>query len=1017
MRDIFKDFEAFYEEEIFQQSLENCNATEQKVFNKSIYLLRTEPINDGSIIYYHQNDSEEKSIKTNKAVSYWCGMDGEELFLRGELLTIDGKRKLIVSFAIPCKNAQGLEKYSTEQLISFERKMKNYSQKKKKTIYSQLAKLDKYPQKENRKNNNLQMASVEELESLFEIVGELLPEDVRAEVQRCFTNIKTLRRENSERETCRKVVCYLLSYPWWSTDDVYDIETIKKHLNTTHIGQEYAKKVLLKEAYGVKQSEDKTPCILLIVGPPGSGKTTLATSFLQGMGKSYGIINVSGISDEIVLAGSGKEYENGKPGAIFLTVQNVGNGGGLILDNIDQVDAKCINALNSLLDKKFVDHFLMVPVDMTKTWILLLANDIKDVNQSFLAKVDEVICLEQYKVEEKEEIINKVLVPRHSEKYNMQQTEDFSKEVCEEIIRFSAGQSIGRIEKIVQAIFLSAVERRESFPHITKQNFQEYYSLGNIEDIKKEYATSHAEYERKTMACYPWFPRSIQERNVELMNLLTHGTKEEREYANKALRITSNILKDEVTRADVSDIYRELNQTHYGLDSVKNAVCRDILSHSLTKTSKVKAIVLSGCAGVGKTSIARSVAKAMKRPFVKISLNGVSTAERLKGSPKTYRDAQAGLIASNVGKEGICSYSTVVLLDEVDKMIVRDEQNNPNFALYDILDSDNGGYYEEFLECIFPTEDILFILTCNDITKLSPIILDRCEVIEVGGYSRKQKKAIIQSYVIPKIAERYRLDEICMSDEVLNILLDDYCISTGVRDAERAVAKVIEQKALNSGQMLNHDILEIAESDLRQGLGGKQFGHNDFPEQSKECCGQARALAVAGNCGVTFAIQITDNMYGEEETKITGLVKGSFEESIAVAKTLVCNKLKCTLPKIHIHATDAGTPKDGPSAGLTLFVSMMSFMKKIAIPNVAFTGAIDLFGNVRVMGGLYLKLCSAERAGVEKVYIPKENYIQLCDSKEIDAFDMQIVPISHVDEIMEALFGEEMKTCIQQQHK
>lgn len=1006
MSSFWDRFESNTRKEIYEREVRAQEADCREDFELAGVLVFAVETNNGSEIMCEGEDKECYILHTNKSYNFWHGMEGKEVFLRGSLLRKDSEERLIVLHAIPCRNAKGLAKFSNEQLLKFEPTMKHFAPDMRETLYNQLADLESWDDSEKLRTSLSISAGIEEMELMFGVMKHLLPKEVVEEVQRCIGIVKAGARGATEKENCRKTMYYLLSYPWWGNDEICDKEQVEARLDETHVGLKYAKKELLKEIVGVNASVEKIPRIILLVGPSGSGKTSLARSYFDGMGKVHSELNLARIKDEVLLAGTGKEYENGRPGNVFLRLHHIGNGGGLILDNVDQTNPECMDALNSLLDKKFVDHFLMVPVDMSKVWIVMTAKDINDVSPIFMAKVDKVIQMDSYTKEEKSEIINRVLVPRYCKEYQIEENGTFTEEVCREIMRFAAGKSIQTIEQIVQDVFLAAKDMEETFPQITLETFGKYYSLGEPDKLKELYATTYAEYDTKVRGCFHLYPKSVQERNAELLDMLTYGTDDDKAYASKALKVTANILRGENEPIHVHEIRKALDETHYGMEEVKNAVCRNVASREVVRDSKIKVMLLDGCAGVGKTSIARTVAKAMNRPFVKISLNGISDGEDLKGGAKSYKDAQPGLIPRNLAKEGVGSYHAVVLLDEVDKMGVKNGKNDPYAALHDILDSDNGGYYDQNLECFVETKNIIFILTSNDKGRLPDTILDRCEVIDVGGYSLKQKRSIVLDYVIPGMTKRYQVEHIQMKDDALDMLLKEYCVSLGVRDAERALEKIIENKAVYSDENQLEKHLTICKQDVKLALGGMKNRNNEPVKQADSQCGNARALAVAGNYGVWFDIQVASNEYGEEPVKVTGLAQGSFAESIDVAKTLVCNRMQCAMPKIHIHATSEGIAKDGPSAGLTIFSCMMSYMKKEPLPNVAFTGAVDLFGNVKKIGGAELKLKAAERAGVEKVYMPKENYEELCDSNEIENHDVKVIPITHVDEIVEELFGK-----------
>lgn len=989
------------EEDIYNDTLTDYDIEDYDEIDIIVELNSVEKREPYSRIVFFNGEHKEE-YDTDKPINYWHNMCGKRIHIKGAVVYEGHKEKLIVLKTTIDEENETVSNILTEKEIKKYGSLMNcLSDKQQNILYSMIIKIKSMNLEDKKVEEVVRFISEVELKILYEVIRPVLPINVCAEVERCISEFNM--GSTIEKTNCKKVLYYLLNFDWLGNDKYVGISEVQERINKSHIGMNYSKQKLLEELMAYYHSEDKNPEVFLLVGREGCGKTSLAKSFINALGKTCSEFCLAGKTDEMLFNGSSRGYENGRPSELFMKLYEVGCDGGIILDEIDKADTVCLNALQNLIEKRIQDDFLQITLELPKLWVICTANDIKNINPAFLSRLT-VINVDEYSNKEKERIINEIIIPKMCKKYKIEQEKRiFSTDVCEKIIGLEAGKSIRAIEKKIRQIFIKAIAREEEWPRVTVDNINDYIDYSdNLENVRRTHAKDYADIERKVSVCNKEYPVSIQKRNAELLELALRGTTEEKEYALSALRILANILTENVEKVDINKLKKTLDESHYGLDKTKEMILRDIAAHSLQKEDSIKAILLDGCPGVGKTSIAKTIAKALHRKFVKISLNGVSSAESIKGFLKTYKGAQPGIIASSLAKAEVGSYSAVVLLDEVDKMIV-DGTHDPYTSLHDLLDN-NGGLYDQYLRATIKTDNILWILTSNDKSKIPETILDRVEVIDVGGYTAKEKYTITKHYVIPKIAKKYALNEIQIGEEALTILINDYCISNGVRDVEKAIEKIIETVAVQNNLNIGKNVV-IDSNMIRNVLGAKIAGYNDFPTRTQLEYGQARALAVSGNYGSVFGIQIVENPYGADDIEVTGLAKGSFAESIRVAKTLTCNKLNKPMPKIHIHILNPGIEKDGPSAGITLFACMMSFMLKKALPNVAFTGTIDLFGNIGVIGGEKLKLAAAEKAGVEKVFIPIENYEMLCANNELSLFSkLDIYPVSHIDEVIEALF-------------
>jgi ATP-dependent Lon protease len=415
-------------------------------------------------------------------------------------------------------------------------------------------------------------------------------------------------------------------------------------------------------------------------------------------------------------------------------------------------------------------------------------------------------------------------------------------------------------------------------------------------------------------------------------------------------------------------------------------------------------IGLNGNAGTGKSSTAMSVAKASNRNCIKINVGGVGGAEIIKGTNKTVHNAGPSMIIRELAKSGHGCYSDVIILDEVDKA-------TPDFfnALYEFLDPNEEFIYDQYLGCHIPKNNFIVILTFNDIRCIPLPIRDRMEVIEYSNYSIQDKKVIISNYILPKLRDKFSIGFLTIEKAALELYVNHYDVLPGMRNVERDFEYILMNIARhNKGAF--EDSISIDKELIQKVLGEKRTaGLNDIPPLSVGKCGMAQALAVTnGGIGVSTAVETVINPYQEKNVVVTGLLEGSCLESVSLACCLAAKYLNKELPKLHIHMTDA-VKKDGPSAGVTITMSVLSCMLEKPLPNVAFTGSVDLYGNVGPVGGVFEKCIAAERTRVEKVIIPSECYKRLVDKKEIDRLNVEIVPVDTIDEVIMRVWDEGME--------
>ncbi|NIJ61261.1 endopeptidase La [Qipengyuania flava] len=462
--------------------------------------------------------------------------------------------------------------------------------------------------------------------------------------------------------------------------------------------------------------------------------------------------------------------------------------------------------------------------------------------------------------------------------------------------------------------------------------------------------------------------------------------------------------KKSKVKKDIGEAQKVLDADHYGLEKVKDRIIEYLAVQARTRKLKGPILCLVGPPGVGKTSLGKSIAKATGREFVRQSLGGVRDEAEIRGHRRTYIGSLPGKIVTNLKKAG--KINPLFLLDEIDKL-GQDFRGDPASALLEVLDPEqNNKFQDHYLELDLDLSDIMFVTTANSL-KLPQPLLDRMEIIRLEGYTEDEKVEIAKRHLLPKqIAEHgLKKGEFELTEDGLRDLIRYYTREAGVRTLERELAR-LARKSLRKILEKEVESVSITPDNLSDFAGVRKFKHGMGEEEPQ--VGAVTGLAWTEVGGELLTIESVTTP-GKGEIKTTGKLGDVMNESVAAAFSFVKARaphygIKPSLfhrRNIHIHLPEGAVPKDGPSAGVGMVTSIVSTLSGVAVrPDVAMTGEVTLRGRVLAIGGLKEKLLAALRGGIAKVLIPEENVKDLAEIPDNVKDGLEIVPVSHVDEVL-----------------
>ncbi|MDO4593754.1 MAG: endopeptidase La [Tissierellia bacterium] len=457
---------------------------------------------------------------------------------------------------------------------------------------------------------------------------------------------------------------------------------------------------------------------------------------------------------------------------------------------------------------------------------------------------------------------------------------------------------------------------------------------------------------------------------------------------------------------DLKKASEQLEKEHYGLSDVKTRILESIAIRKRKKNSAGSIICLVGPPGVGKTSIARSIAKALDRKFISMRLGGVTDESEIRGHRKTYVGAMSGRIISQISNIGV--KNPVFLLDEIDKL-GNDYRGDPASALLEVLDPEqNSEFIDRYLEIPFDLSNVFFITTANDPNTIPDALYDRLEIIEISGYTEKEKLEIAKRYLINKEIENHGLkkEEIQISDAVIESLIRYYTREAGVRNLERLIAKIC-RRALREILEENKEVIRVTKNNYTKYVGKEVFSDDEFSKQDQ--VGVVNGLAWTQVGGTILTIE-ANVMSGKGDVKLTGSLGDVMKESGQAAITYIrSNAQKYGIDRdfyenkdIHVHAPEGAVSKDGPSAGITMTTAIVSALTNRKIrKDIAMTGEVTIRGRVLAIGGLKEKALAAFSYGIRKVIIPKANQKDIEDIPEEIRKKITFIPVEDVGEVIE----------------
>ena len=470
--------------------------------------------------------------------------------------------------------------------------------------------------------------------------------------------------------------------------------------------------------------------------------------------------------------------------------------------------------------------------------------------------------------------------------------------------------------------------------------------------------------------------------------------------------------KEEAQRIDLDEARRILDEDHYGLRKVKDRIIQQIAVMNLKKQQSGSILLFAGAPGTGKTSIGKSIARALGRKYVRVSLGGVHDESDIRGHRRTYIGSMPGRIMDGIHKSGVSN--PVMVLDEVDKLSAS-YNGSPASALLEVLDPEqNNTFTDHYMNVPYDLSDVLFICTANSLDTIPQPLLDRMEVIQFTGYTPLEKLRIAKEHLVPKSMEAMGIDKDQMrfEDNALEALISDYTMEAGVRGLRKRIDTLCRILAVKVASQPDEFVVVTPEL-VQDEMEDRPIHHEEIlPEPTP---GVVTGLAWTPVGGEILYIE-TKLIPGKGELIITGQLGDVMKESARIAISLV----KDLFPKeaerlqdydLHIHVPAGAVPKDGPSAGVTLTTALASLLTgKIVDPHIAMTGEVALRGAVTPIGGLPEKLMAAQRAGITRVFIPQENLHDLKDVAQEVKDKIEINPVSKVTELLNAVSILEPKT-------
>ena len=484
-----------------------------------------------------------------------------------------------------------------------------------------------------------------------------------------------------------------------------------------------------------------------------------------------------------------------------------------------------------------------------------------------------------------------------------------------------------------------------------------------------------------------------------------------RTYLDTCLELPWNTYTKE--KIELKKVRAALDKKHYGLEKVKDRIIESLAVRKLNPKSKGNIICLVGPPGVGKTSIALSIAEDINRKSVRISLGGVKDEAEIRGHRRTYIGSMPGRIITGMKKAG--SMNPLMVLDEIDKLS-NDYKGDPTSALLEVLDGEqNSTFADHYLDIPFDLSDVMFITTANDLSAISEPLRDRMDVIELSSYTREEKFNIAKRHLVKKqlLNNGLTSKQFKITDSAIYMLIDRYTREAGVRTLERTIAKLMRKAAV---YVVNDDaVIKITPADLESYLGVPKYSEDFFSTENQ--IGVANGLAWTSVGGEILPIEVAV-MPGTGKIELTGSLGDVMQESAKAAITCIrSNSDKYGIEEdfyktkdIHIHAPEGAVPKDGPSAGITMATAICSALTGKAVRcDVAMTGEITLRGRVLPIGGLREKAIAAYKSGINTVIIPSKN---IPDTTEIDPViraNVEFVPVTTIDEVLSLALTESVK--------